>query len=544
MFRNRIASAALFVLGIPLFAQVSYEQLRDAQKTPENWLTYSGSYLGQRYSGLSQVTPANAKDLEVKWVFQGHAFDKFETTPLVVDGVMYLSEPPNDVVALDAQTGRIFWRYDYPVPNDVRVCCGRVNRGVALMGDAVYMGTLDCQLVALDAKTGSELWKTQVCDYKQGYALTSAPLAVKDKIVIGTAGGEFGIRGYLAAYDAKSGREAWRFYTIPEAGKPGNETWKGDTWRTGGGSIWVTGSFDPQLNLIYWGTGNPGPDWNPEARPGDNLYTDCAVALDADGGQLKWYFQFTPHDEWDFDAVQVPVLADLNWRGQPKKVVLWANRNGFFYVLDRTTGTFLFGKPFVKQTWAKGLDQNGKPIKIPGMAPTERGKLVYPGVQGGTNWFSPSFSPVTSLFYVIGWEDYWTVYYDETTPYVAGQRFQGGAVRYVVAPSRRSEPDVRSADSGYGALRAIDPQTGNFVWEFKMKDVSESGLLSTASNVLFAGTREGHFIAFDARNGNLLWRRYLGGQIVASPMTYQANGRQFVVVISGNSVFTVGLREP
>ena len=534
----------VFLFAIPGFAQVPYQSLLNAQKTPQNWLTYSGSYMSQRFSGLKEITPANAKDLEVKWVFQGRSFDKFESTPLVADGVMYVSEPPDDVVALDARTGRMFWIYEHRVPNDVRVCCGRVNRGVALLNDAVYINTLDCQLIALDAKTGNEIWKTQVCNYKDGYALASAPLALKDKIVVGTAGGEFGIRGYLAAYDAQTGHEEWRFYTIPDAGKPGNETWQGETWKTGGGSLWVTGSYDPELNLIYWGTGNPGPDWNPDARPGDNLYTDCAIALDADTGQLKWHFQFTPHDEWDFDAVQVPVLADMNWNGQPRKLILWGNRNGFFYVLDRVNGSFLLGKPFVKQTWAKGVDDHGRPVKVPGMAPTERGTLVYPGVQGGTNWFSASFNPLTSLFYVLGWEDYWTVYYAEKTPYVAGERFQGGAVRYIVAPSRRAEPDLRPANTGYGALKAIDPQTGNAVWEFKMKEVSESGILNTAANVLFSGTRAGHFYALDSRSGKLLWRRYLGGQIAASPMTYEVDGHQFVVVISGNSLFTIGLREP
>lgn len=529
---------------MPLFAQVSYDQLLNARKTPQNWITYSGSYMSQRYSTLSQITPSNVKDLEVKWAFQAHSFDKFEATPLEVDGVMYVTQPPNDVIALDARTGRIFWTYEHPVPNDLRVCCGRVNRGVALLDDVVYMGTLDCQLIALDAKTGAEIWTTQVCDYKGGYALAAAPLVVKDKIVVGTAGGEYGIRGFLAAYDARTGREAWKFYTIPGPGTPGNETWKDDNWKTGGGSIWVTGSYDPELNLLYWGIGNPGPDWNPDARPGDNLYSDSVVALNPDDGKLKWHFQFTPHDEWDFDAVQVPVLADMNWNGTPRKLMLWANRNGFVYVLDRAEGTFLLGKPFVKETWAKGLDEKGRPIKIPGMAPSEKGTLVFPGVQGGTNWFSPSFSPLTNLFYVVGWDEYWTVYYKENLPYVSGQKFQGGTVKYIVAPSRRIEPDLRGSDTGYGAIRAIDPKTGDPVWEFKMKDVSESGLLTTATNVLFGGTREGYSLAFDARDGKVLWKRYLGGQIAASPMTYEVDGKQYVVVISGNVLFTLGLREP
>jgi alcohol dehydrogenase (cytochrome c) len=277
---------------------------------------------------LDQITPENASKLKLSWVFQANSLQKFEATPLVVDGVMYLTQAPNDVVALDAETGRTFWTYNHQLPETINVCCGAVNRGVAILGDQLFMGTVDGYLLALDAATGAVNWKTKVVEYKNGYSLTVAPLIVKNKVIIGTAGGEYGIRGFLDAYDAKTGERAWRFYTIPGPGEPGHETWEGDSWMTGGGSAWVTGSYDPELNLVYWGIGNPAPDWNGDVRKGDNLYTDSAVALDADTGKLKWYFQFTPHDEWDWDSVQVPVLADREFQGRMRKVILWGNRNG------------------------------------------------------------------------------------------------------------------------------------------------------------------------------------------------------------------------
>ena len=310
-----------------------------------------------------QITPENVKNLELQWMFQARSLEKFEATPLVVDGILYTVQAPNTVVALDAVTGRIFWTYPYVPARAARPCCGQVNRGLAILGDTLFMGTIDAHLIALDAKSGKPIWNVAVAKAGAGYALTHAPLVIKDKVIVGTAGGEYGIRGFIAAYDVKTGKEAWRFYTIPGKGEPGNETWKGDSWQHGGASVWMTGSYDPALNLTYWGIGNPGPDWNGDERDGDNLYSDCVVALDADTGKLKWYFQFTPHDTLDYDAVQVPVLADMEWQGQPRKVMLWANRNGFYYVLDRATGQFLTGKPFSTVNWAKGLDEAGRPMR-------------------------------------------------------------------------------------------------------------------------------------------------------------------------------------
>jgi alcohol dehydrogenase (cytochrome c) len=531
-----LAAAAAAVNG-----EVSYERLRDAAREPHNWLTYNGSYASTHHSALAQIGPENVRRLELKWVWQANSLEKLQPTPLVVDGVMYLTDPPNDVVALDARTGRVFWRYRHAMPAGVLPCCGRVNRGLAILGNMLYMGTLDARLVALDASTGRKRWEVQVADYRQGYALTLAPLAIRDKIIVGPAGGEMGIRGFIVAYEATTGREVWRFKTIPEPGEPGNETWGGDSWKYGGASVWVTGSYDPALNLTYWGIGNPGPDWNPSVRPGDNLYSDSVLALDADTGKLKWHFQFTPHDGWDFDAAQIPVLADLMWKGKPRKVMLWANRNGFFYVLDRSTGEFLLGEAFVKQTWAKGLDARGRPIVIDDRMPSAKGSLTYPGVQGGTNWYAPSFSPRTGLFYVTAWDDYPGVYYTWDQKYEPGKWYAGGSVRADLPAISRREVRTWGPEAGYGAVRALDPATGKRVWEYRMSDVSDAGVLTTITDLAFSGNREGHFFALNARDGKLLWTRYLGGQVASSPITWSVDGRQYVSIAAGHAVFTFGL---
>ena len=313
MTRSSVFALGLFLLiSSPLNAQVTFERLLNAVEEPHNWLTYSGSYSSNRHSALDQITPANVVDLQLQWVFQARSLENFTATPLVVDGIMYVTQAPKDVVALDAKTGRVFWVYEHVPSQDARPCCGRVNRGVAILGDTLFMATIDARLVAIDAISGQPIWKTAVGDPAKGYAMTLAPLVVKNQVIVGVAGGEFGIRGYIAAYDAATGDEVWRFYTIPEPGEPGHETWgEGDAWRYGGAPVWLTGSYDPELNLTYWGIGNPGPDWNAAQRPGDNLYSDCVVALDADTGELKWYFQFTPNDAYDYDAVQIPVLAGV-----------------------------------------------------------------------------------------------------------------------------------------------------------------------------------------------------------------------------------------
>jgi alcohol dehydrogenase (cytochrome c) len=420
-----------------------------------------------------------------------------------------------------------------------------VNRGLAILGDVLFMATIDAHLVAIDARSGKPLWNTTVADYDAGYSMTLAPLVLKDKVVVGVAGGEYGIRGFIAAYHPRTGKEVWRFYTIPGPGEPGHETWPADdSWRHGGASIWMTGSFDPDLNLTYWGIGNPGPDWHPSQRKGSNLYSDSAVALDADTGKLKWHFQFTPNDPYDYDSVQVPVLADLSWEGKPRKLLLWANRNGFFYVLDRANGEYLSGHPFVKVTWASGLDDSGKPM----ITPQPPGTPVYPGVQGGTNWYSPSYSPRTGLFYVPAWEDYASIFVREDEEYKSGRNFTGGhpasPIPGAPSPTLRGGPINNWTElTGHGAVLALDVRTGQPKWKFPMTDVTDAGILTTAADLVFTGGREGYFQALDARTGALLWKASVGGPISAAPVTYQIEGRQYVAIAAGHALFVYGLRD-
>ena len=523
-------------------AQVTFDRILHADQEPRNWLTYSGTAMSQRFTKLNQITPANVGSLELQWVWQARSLEKFEATPLVVEGVMYTVQAPNDVVALDAATGRVFWTWSYIPSQESRVCCGRVNRGLAILGDTLFMGTIDAHLIAIDAKNGKPLWDKKIGRPEAGYSLTHAPLIIKDKVIIGVAGGEYGIRGLIAAYDAHTGAEAWHFNTIPGPDEPGHETWQNDAWKTGGGSIWVTGSYDPDLNLTYWGIGNPGPDWNGDSRPGDNLYTDSVVALDADTGKLKWHYQFSPHDEFDYDSVEIPVLADVEWQGKPLKAMYWANRNGLFYVIDRATGKFLSGKPFVEVNWMNGFDEKGRPMRVPGKVPRTEGTLIYPGNQGGTNWYSPSYSPRTGLFYISTWAGYASLYVKRVDEYKEGNQYGGGTPRSPV-PFSRSAQNYRKEDEGYGAVRAIDPQTGERKWEFRMSDITEAGILTTATDLLFSGGREGYFYALDARSGSLLWKASLGGAIAAGPMSYSVGGRQYVAISAGNSLFTFALRQ-
>jgi alcohol dehydrogenase (cytochrome c) len=540
-----IAACLLCVIVGMLHAEVTSQRLVDAAREPHNWLTYSGTYASHRYSTLGQITRDNARTLEQTWIFQAESLEKFEATPLVVDGIMYVTQAPSDAVALDAKTGRVFWMYRYYPSRITMPCCGSVNRGLALLNDTLFLATLDAHLVALDARTGRPLWNTQVADARAGYVMTLAPLVVKNKVIVGVAGGEYGIRGFIAAYDARAGRELWRFNTVPGPGEPGHGSWAADAWKHGGGAVWVTGSYDPDLNLTYWGTGNPGPDWNPTQRPGDNLYTDSVVALDPDTGNLRWFFQFTPNDPYDYDSVQVPVLVDMRWNGADRRLMLWANRNGFFYVLDRTNGQFLSGRPFVKVNWASGLDDKGRPIPTPQAADA----VTYPGVQGATNWYSPSYSPRTGLFYVSAWEDYGSVFVPETQTYEEGRRFVGGRPMGAI-PRGQNVPGLKRGAinlwtdvAGHGAVIAIDPLTGAAKWKFPMIDVTDSGILTTATDLLFSGGREGYFHALDARDGALLWKASLGGQIAAGPITYEVDGKQYVAVAAGHSLFAFALRD-
>ena len=385
----------------PLDIQVSAEQVLAAGSKTDEWLTYSGSLDGRRYSPLTELTPANVSQLQLRWV---HQFDSseptIEATPLVVNGVIFTTEPPSSVVALDARSGNVIWRYSRSLPSDLPVCCGRVNRGLAVLGNALFWGSLDGYLVALDANTGKVMWQTQVANAADGYTMTGAPLVVNRLVVVGVAGGEFGIRGFLAAYDSETGQQVWKFFTIPGPGDPGHETWENDAWRTGGGPTWITGSYDPSLDLLYWGVGNPAPDFSGDVRPGDNLFTNSVIALHASSGKLAWHFQFTPHDEHDWDSAQTPILADLSIDGTRHQVICWANRNGFYYVLDRATGKFLTGVPFVEQNWAKGLDAAGRPRLVRSQGISSTGQLIRPGVLGGTNWQNAAYDEKRGLIFV------------------------------------------------------------------------------------------------------------------------------------------------
>ena len=567
----RRATFALFVLTVAVLSyrlqaqsSVTYERLQNAAKEPHNWLTYGGDYFSHRHSTLTQITPANVKNLNLAWVHQSPAAGSWQATPLVVDGIMYLTQRPNDVIALDAATGRVFWVYRYANAPDLVVCCGSNNRGVAILGETLFMGTLDAHLVALDARSGRPIWNTQVADSKAGYSVTVSPLVVKDKVIVGVGCGEYGIRGFIAAYDARTGKEVWRFYTIPGPGEPGHETWEQcppnstsycdpEAWKHGGGSVWVTGSYDSDLNLTYWGTGNVGPDYSHEQRPGDNLYTAAVVALDADSGRLRWHYQFTPHDRYDYDSVQVPVLADITVKGAPVKAMLWANRNGNFYVLDRATGKFLLGKPFVRVNWMSGFDADGRPIQTPQPA----GMPTYPAIQGGTNWYSPSYSRRTQLMYVSAWEDQGQLFGSTPIVYQEGRSFTGGVNQpFVPMPGEPTKaipgaPAIQGLQrgpinnwtdaAGHGVILAIDPSTGESKWKFNMTDVTDSGIVTTAADLLITGGREGYLQIVDARNGTFLWKSSLGAQVRQNPITYAVNGKQYIAVIAGLSLFVFAL---
>ena len=513
----------------PLGSPVTSERLLKASEEPENWLMYSGQYNSQRHSRLTAIDKSNVDQLEVKWVKQLETLADVETTPLVVDGVMYLTQSPSNVFALDASTGSQFWSYEHRLPEKLSLCCGRQNRGVAILGETLFLGTLDAKLIALDAKTGTVQWETQSADPNTGYSKTAAPLVIGDKVISGIAGGEYGIRGFLDAYDAETGELAWRFYTIPGEGEPHNDTWEDDSWKTGGAPTWITGAYDPELNLVYWGTGNPGPDWNGETREGDNLYSDSVVALDADTGELRWHFQFTPHDVHDWDATQIPILIDIEFDGRPRKLMLFPNRNAFFYVLDRVTGEFLRGTPFAKQTWAERIDENGRPIRIPGMFPSEEGVLVYPSVNGAANWWSNTYSPRTELLYVVTYDGADTFFIGEDE-YVPGEMFLGGA------PERLVPQETYAS-----MIRALEPRTGDTRWEFPLQPKTQSGLLSTASDLVFGGSVDGYFYALDAVNGTELWRMNVGGNVKAAPISYMVGNVQYVTIAAGNSILTFGL---
>ncbi len=520
------SAAALAALGAE---SVPESKLRAAQDDSSTWLLYGKNYLGWRYSDLTQINSANVAQLTPKWIFQTGIAGKHETTPLVFDRLMYMTGPSNHAWALDAVTGREMWHYSKPVPANVNLCCGQVNRGFAVLGSKLFKVNLEATLVAMDTKTGGVIWETPIDNIKKGYSATLAPLVVKDMVLIGIAGAEFGIRGFIDAYDANTGKRKWRFWTVPGPGDPGNESWGGDSWMRGGGSIWIPGTYDPELNLTYWGTGNPGPDMYGDERPGDNLYTCAIVALDPDTGKLKWHYQMTPHDVHDWDAIADPVLLDVTAGGRKVKAVVQANRNGFYYALDRATGKLLAAKAYTKVTWADSIGPDGRPVLIAGQDPTEEGNKSCPGLGGGHNWQATAYSPKTGLYYIQSTDGCQT-YFKTKQEFIEGAWYQGSTVSPLP-----TEPAT-------GSVLALDPSTGATKWKFPMVSPPTSGLLATAGDLVFTGDREGYLAALDAKTGAVKWKFQTGGVIIAPPMTYLLDGKQYVAVAAGSSMITFGLR--
>jgi alcohol dehydrogenase (cytochrome c) len=530
-----LAATATLLVGVAAQqkgAVITAEQLQAGTSNPSQWLMFGGDYSARRHSPVTQITPQNVNRLVQQWTFQTGTLGMFETTPLLYDGVLYVTGPNNHAWALDARTGRQFWRYRRALPDDMRVCCGPVNRGFAVLGNRLFMTTLDAHLAALDARTGEVLWDVALDDYKKGYASTLAPIVVKNKVVVGVAGGEYGAPGFIAAYDVESGRRVWRFNTVPAPGEPYSNTWAADSAERGGAGVWVTGSYDPELNLLYFGTGNPSPDFHGEDRQGDNLFANSIVALDADTGTRKWHYQFTPHDTHDWDSTHVPILADLPFRGQPRKVVMVANRNGFFYTLDRATGQLLVGKPFVHTTWAKEIGSDGRPILLPESTPNEKGAQTCPDLSGGTNFYPPSYDPNLRLFFVNARETCAT-YFGWRQNFKRGEWFLGGATQRADGPQ-----------GTFGALRALDPTTGERKWEFKYPAPGTAGVLTTASGLALTGDETGNVLALDSRTGKLLWHYQMGAAVHGtSPLTYMLDRRQYVLVPAGATLVAFALPE-
>ncbi|PYU05166.1 MAG: PQQ-dependent dehydrogenase, methanol/ethanol family [Acidobacteria bacterium] len=522
---GRLCSLASCFFASSSRAQVTPQRLLDSAKEPQNWLMYSGDYAGRRFSALDQINTSNARALVPKWAYQTMAGGKFETTPLVVDGILYGTGQDDRAFALDARTGRPIWQYQRALPADIRPCCGRVNRGLAILGDKVFLGTLDAHVIALDAKTGNVVWDVTAVDYRKGYSFTLAPLAVKNLVILGVSGGEYGIRGFIDAYDADTGTRKWRFYTVPGPGEPGHETWEGDSWKIGGAPAWITGVYDPPTSTTFWTTGNPSPSNRGEGRAGDNLYSNSLLALDPDTGKLKWYFQFTKHDEHDYDATQIPALVDDGDR----HLILHADRNGFFYVLDRAAGKLLFANPYAKVTWSAGKYPDGSPATAKAGSPTPEGNRVCPGAAGATNWMSPTYDPQTKLFYVTAREQC-DIFSTAPQLYEEGHAYYGSAY----FPNEDAEPF-------WGALRAIDPATGKLKWEFPHPSPTWAGVLSTAGGLVFTGDAEGNFIALDAASGKVLWHFQCGASVYSSPMSFAVDGKQYIAVAAGSALFTFAM---
>jgi alcohol dehydrogenase (cytochrome c) len=523
-------AALMLTLILAVFAAttITEQHLREAQSDPASWLTYGKNYSGWRYSDLAEINTATVSRLAPRWISQTGQAGSPETTPLVFGARMFVTGSSNHADALDLLTGKQIWHYHKASPQGLSMCCGEQNRGFAALGGKLFKLNIEATLVALDARSGAVLWEKQIEDYKRGFTATGAPLVVKNKVVVGIAGAEFGTRGFIDAYDANTGDRIWRFYTVAAKGEPGGDTWNGDSWQRGGGSTWITGTYDPDLNLIYWGTGNPGPGLDGDVRAGDNLYTCSLVAIDADTGKLKWYFQFTPHDTHDWDAVADPVLIDMMVNGRKVKAVVQADRNGFFYALDRTNGKLLRAAPYTEMTWTTGLDADGRPKLVPGLDPSEDGTKVCPGLGGGHNWSATAYSPQTQLVY-FGSTNGCGLFYRNRQEFHQGQWYQASTEATIP-----NEPLT-------GAVVAIDPATAETRWRFEMMTPTSSGMLTTAGGLVFTGDGQGYLVALDARTGKPLWHFQTGGPIKAPPITYTLNGKQQVAIAAGLSILTFAL---
>jgi alcohol dehydrogenase (cytochrome c) len=501
-----------------------------AQPVGANWTSYNGDYSGRRYSSLHEIKPENVGQLRAAWVFHPGNSESLEATPVVVNGIMYVTSA-NDAFALDARTGRVVWHHQRPVSSGLLDDAAyHHNRGVGVWQNFVYMETDDAHLLALDARSGNLLWDVAYADKAKQYGATSAPLVVKDEVIVGTSGGDSGVRGFLAAYDALTGKLKWRFWTIPGPGEFGSASWPGDSYLHGGGTTWMPGTYDPKLNTLYWTTGNAAPDFVGDSRPGDDLYTACVLALNPDTGELKWYFQFTPHDVYDYDANETPVLVDVDDSGATRHLLVQANRNGFLYVLDRTDGKFLSATPFAqKLNWATGVDTSGRPL-LSGRIPTAQGTYICPGINGATNWFSPSYNPDTGLFYVMALESC-NLFFSKPGPFTIGKTYYGTGTKL--------PPDEHAQKT----LLAFSVSEGKPVWRYPQVGRGDSwgGTLTTAGGLVFFGDDAGSLEAVEARTGSALWHFDTGQTLHASPMSYAVDGVQYVAVSAGSDVFSFSL---
>jgi alcohol dehydrogenase (cytochrome c) len=508
----------------------SFARLAHAEHEPQNWLTYWGSYRSEHFSELKRINRRNVGQLQARWAVPMPGASPVEATPLVVDGVMYVSGPPGDVYALDARSGLQMWKFHREQERENPFQLNPYNRGVAVLGPRLFLATLDDHLIALDARSGRVLWEQRIADTMSGYTMTGAPLALDDKVIVGISGGEMGVRGFIDAYDARDGHQLWRFDTIPGPGQPGNETWSGDSWKTGGGATWLTGSYDARLHLLYWAVGNPGPDFDPVYRQGDNLYTCSVLALDPDMGRMVWHYQISPHDTHDWDSAEDLILAEEPIDGRLRSVLLHADRNGFFYTLDRISGRLISAVPFVRQSWNKGFEPDGRPIVDPASIATPEGHRIWPAV-GGTNFQAPSYDQARHVLFLSFLDSEGHASY-QPAEYRRGEVFTGAHFTARPAP----------LDEAVQGIMALDTYTGRRLWTFPVPRASlQAGVLATRGDVVFAAAAEGNLIALDARTGKPLWHFQTGGPILASPMSYSVEATQFIAIAAGNMLYSFSL---